>query len=345
MTGPPRIQPFRPKPSLIETRVLDWCARLRLLEGVPFTYMVPYEEMLPSESIRFFHLDMEWLDSLVDGALCATLATSKDAKHDMDTYAKIKEEIRLRETNRRSNAHTGLGIGGLDAEARMTGFLFRSSLVRDHPGLEVTAWTNAGSGQLTQMRILRLDRLSKNVMLCIVDGVPSMVRFQEPAEGIVLGCEVDPNDQSLFVWAKDDEGKVPDNATKIHLAVRGGSMRKRSVLQIRNFATTGPGVSSAAIAHALVQYPEQVDFVTGVDIGGATTIRNPDAPGSSPSSGSGSSAGLTFTLGTSAGRTRSIRIAGPDWSESSASKSSYRPTTKPGRKIDFSMKKDRGGVL
>lgn len=37
--------------------VLQWLTRLRLLEGVPFSYIVPSNEMLPNESIRFFHVD------------------------------------------------------------------------------------------------------------------------------------------------------------------------------------------------------------------------------------------------------------------------------------------------
>ena len=37
--------------------------------GVPFSYIVSSEEMLPNESIRFFHMDRNWLDALVDGAL------------------------------------------------------------------------------------------------------------------------------------------------------------------------------------------------------------------------------------------------------------------------------------
>ena len=49
--------------------VVNWLSRLRLLQGVPFVYIVPTEEMLPNESIRFYHMDRNWLDSLVDGAI------------------------------------------------------------------------------------------------------------------------------------------------------------------------------------------------------------------------------------------------------------------------------------
>src|SRR5262245_19805440 len=45
-----------------------WLGRLRLLKGVPFNYLIPDEGMLPPESIRFFYLDMNWVDALLDGA-------------------------------------------------------------------------------------------------------------------------------------------------------------------------------------------------------------------------------------------------------------------------------------
>ena len=40
-------------------------ARLRLLHGVPFSYLVPDANLLPPESIRFFYIDRAWTDALV----------------------------------------------------------------------------------------------------------------------------------------------------------------------------------------------------------------------------------------------------------------------------------------
>ena len=34
-------------------------ARMRLLQDVPFQYLVPTEEALPVESLRFFHIDQK----------------------------------------------------------------------------------------------------------------------------------------------------------------------------------------------------------------------------------------------------------------------------------------------
>ena len=40
-----------------KSQAMRWLTRLRLLEAVPFQYLVPTEEALPVESIRFFHID------------------------------------------------------------------------------------------------------------------------------------------------------------------------------------------------------------------------------------------------------------------------------------------------
>ena len=55
--------------------MLAWFANLAMLEGVPFNYLVPDERMLPPESIRFFHVDQDWIDALIDGAFSIGRAT------------------------------------------------------------------------------------------------------------------------------------------------------------------------------------------------------------------------------------------------------------------------------
>ena len=58
-----------PRVTPLELRA--FLARLRLLDGVPFSYLVDDSELLPTESIRFFYLDRAWTDALVQGALTA----------------------------------------------------------------------------------------------------------------------------------------------------------------------------------------------------------------------------------------------------------------------------------
>ncbi|WP_344809261.1 hypothetical protein [Microlunatus ginsengisoli] len=52
----------------VPAAIVDWLGRLHTLLGVPFGYLLPDEEMLPPESIRFFRLDEAWIEALIDGA-------------------------------------------------------------------------------------------------------------------------------------------------------------------------------------------------------------------------------------------------------------------------------------
>src|SRR6266545_4609179 len=70
-----------PPAPLLPDIVRTWLARARLLEGVPFQHLVPDSELLPPESIRFFHVDREWTDALVQGALSVGTITTVDRLH------------------------------------------------------------------------------------------------------------------------------------------------------------------------------------------------------------------------------------------------------------------------
>src|SRR5579871_6432114 len=56
------------EPPKLPDGVKKWLTRLMQLSGVPINYLVPDEAMLPPESIRFFHLDVNWIAALIDGA-------------------------------------------------------------------------------------------------------------------------------------------------------------------------------------------------------------------------------------------------------------------------------------
>ena len=49
-----------------------------LLYPVPFHYLIPNPALLPPESLRFFHLDDNWVDALVDGALSIAVRNAAD---------------------------------------------------------------------------------------------------------------------------------------------------------------------------------------------------------------------------------------------------------------------------
>jgi hypothetical protein len=167
--------------------VATWLSRLLLLVPVPFHALVPAEAMLPVESLRFFHLDRNWMRALLDGALSIGLESSRDTFfHQIigdELEAAAYEAV---ETYRSTLPGTGpapAASGGAPA----SGMLLRSAVVAGWPNLAVQA--TEASGQA--LKTLRMDRLSPNVLLCLFSGVPQTVRIAEPEEGLRFGLDED----------------------------------------------------------------------------------------------------------------------------------------------------------
>ncbi len=95
--------------------VVDFLARLRLLEGVPFAYLVPHDEMLPPESIRFFYINRNWTDAAVEGALSIGGVTSRDRRYLHTLYPELRTAVDNTEHKVRDEALGDLGVEG-DAE-------------------------------------------------------------------------------------------------------------------------------------------------------------------------------------------------------------------------------------
>lgn len=171
----------------------QWLAQLTLLYGVPTEYLIPDPRLLPTESIRFFFLDRNWLDRLVDGALSTGVLSSRDQVFTEaffeQIYAQVDEaQIKLRSTLRNEASNVGTTGGTI------SGFIFRSQVVSGWPGIEINAYQGD-----TLLNIVRMDRLSPNVLLCLFYGVPDRVDFSEPAEGLHFGITRETSAQNFNV--------------------------------------------------------------------------------------------------------------------------------------------------
>jgi hypothetical protein len=51
--------------------ILNWITGKLYLDGIPAQYLIVDPSHLPMERLRFFHIDPNWLDCLIDGALSA----------------------------------------------------------------------------------------------------------------------------------------------------------------------------------------------------------------------------------------------------------------------------------
>jgi hypothetical protein len=172
-------------------------AELRLLHSIPFTYLIPDATLLPPESIRFFYLDRNWTDALVDGLLSIGTFTAAERLQLEELRQVIRDEVDEAErVLRRPDGEERLaGPGG-----PISGFLLRSKLVSGWPGLHVRAY-RVDQGQDAEiipesdpdrLKVLRMERLAPAVLLVLFDGVPEVVHFEEPRQGIQFGAQRPP---------------------------------------------------------------------------------------------------------------------------------------------------------
>jgi hypothetical protein len=189
-------------------------ARLRLLNGVPFSYLVADATLLPLESIRFFYLDRAWTDALVQGVLSVGTITTTDRAQLESVYPFIRNEVDEAErTIRMPEGEARLsGAGGA-----ITGFLLRSRAVSGWPNLHVRGYardvvaddalTTEAESNPERLKVLRMERLAPAVLLVLFDGIPVVVHIEEPRQGIQFGVRYDegqdPSTKSARVKLRD----------------------------------------------------------------------------------------------------------------------------------------------
>jgi len=269
-----------------KSQTMRWLTRLRLLEPIPFQYLVPSEDMLPSETIRYFHIDRNWVDALIDGALSVTLTSTRERQwllkemddgktrysslmEDLDVAENLADEYRNYVTSKSNSTTSTKQVG-----SKLTGFLFRSSVVRDYPGLEIKGYDSGNSSKpwedKNQVSIHRFARLSESIIMVIFNGCPTHIRFQEPAEGIRIGVDGDANQYELKL--KNPDGTLLANGMKINVNKR--SYGDKSVIDVLglydslidkmdsgHLSASFDQQESALIATQMLQYPYQQDFV------------------------------------------------------------------------------------
>ena len=169
--------------------IAQWLAKLRLLSGVPFNYLVPDAGMLPVESLRFFQVDLNWTRSLLEGAFSIGRSTSGDAAHDDVMSARVHGAAHAQSRQIRA-LRPRLG----DPLPHVSGFLLRSAVVSGWPTLEVHAFGADGQPLTT---VLRMERLAPTLLLFIVEGLLDSVAIQEPSEGLHFGTKNDKRLRSL----------------------------------------------------------------------------------------------------------------------------------------------------
>ena len=177
-------------------------ARLRLLHGIPFCYLVPDATLLPAESIRFFYLDRAWTDALEQGVLSVGTVNTGDRAELEAVYPSIRADVDEAEREIRPSDEPQRQYVG--SSGTVTGFLLRSRVVSGWPGLHVRAYrrdvladdelTTAAESDPERMKLLRVERLAPAVLLVLIDGVPEVIHIEEPRQGLQFGARLNPAD-------------------------------------------------------------------------------------------------------------------------------------------------------
>ncbi|KAK0667210.1 hypothetical protein QBC41DRAFT_279498 [Cercophora samala] len=145
--------------------VLKWVLDRMYLADIPAHYLISDPSHLPLETIRFFEVDRNWTDSLIDGAL--SLANHLERSDDMVRRA-------MQHALKRYLATESKGLGRVPP-VPLYGFLLRSELVTAFPDMVVKTEPTPPASQPV---LIRHQLLDTNVMLCLFDRPPTKGSFE-----------------------------------------------------------------------------------------------------------------------------------------------------------------------
>jgi hypothetical protein len=137
-----------------------WLTQLSNFQSIPANYLVPDEQLLPKEAIRFFYIDKDWQVAALSGAF--SVGGTWDAHYQTDvnefnTFLELKDTYQM-------------------------GFLLRSDVVDGWPGLSIDG---IDQNEQKQMPLTRL--LSKDILLCLFKTDVKKVIFHQKTEVMHFG--------------------------------------------------------------------------------------------------------------------------------------------------------------
>lgn len=193
----PDVQDLPPFPEKLK----EWFKDLSLLKGVPFNYLVPDERMLPVESIRFFSLNMAWIHYLLDGAF--SIGRTSDAQHQKDL------------------AH--LPHPASNPYSTVSGCLIRSDVIAGWPALLVDGYrqkasSNSPIADSEHCKLLRMERLSPQVLIVLFKGNVQTVDIHQKSEAMHHGFNVDES-LNLYKKLRNSQGLVSDQTLTLSSGV------------------------------------------------------------------------------------------------------------------------------
>lgn len=195
-------------PIEVPDHLKDYADEIRLLKGVPLTYLISDVSELPKESIRFFYVDINWTDALLDGAFSIGRVCRQEGMSDRVLLHKAAEARDYSETPRMKRMHPNhkkkylKNFHGKSEEYTLiSGFIMHSQLVSRMKGLHLYGFDKNGvqEGEKGEpLPILRMETIADDVMLCLFSGDVQEILVEEPKTGLRFGAStVDRQDNRI----------------------------------------------------------------------------------------------------------------------------------------------------
>lgn len=266
-----------PPPRVPET-VENWLGQAMLLYGVPFHYLVPDAMMVPPDSIRFFYLNPDWINCLLQGACSVGRTSQTDELADQllrvrffEVSEKLAAELR---GSAKQAADKRRGIRPDEPQSAflhwpLSGYLLRSAAVEAWIGLEAVArGIDSANKPIDPLQILRMDRLAPDMLLCIYNGKITEIEIRQPPEGIHFGAAPTTDGSYQKDGLRKIDGSHPPadrlaEPVKIGIKTRGqgvvdvndlaGEIRARLNMDVGAF-------TSAEFAFEMIESPAKVTF-------------------------------------------------------------------------------------
>jgi len=230
-------------PPAMPKSVQNWFDDLRLLKGIPFSYLVPDERMLASETIKFFQIDNKWLECLLDGAFSIGRVTNIDHLRDGD--------------HKQSNV----------ADKIYSGVIIRSELISGWPDLVVDAYPKQINNrdfvpqQSAALKRLRMDRLSPNVLFCLFEDASNVIQtvdIHQRPETLHFGLDRAVSGTKRFIKHLRNNRAEHEHKTLDPVSIG----KKTRIVDIADLAANmGEDVDAAQFALEMIEGVQKVRFV------------------------------------------------------------------------------------
>jgi hypothetical protein len=132
-------------PQHLQDKIEAW----KNLENIPYEYIVPEPSVLPTESIRFFQIDPQWINSFLCGAFSIGHTASALSPSTLESFFMNKSNVR-------------------------TGFIINSMVVSGWPDFLVNAYPASAD---IPLKLKRKDTLDTDMRIYIVEGQFNELEF------------------------------------------------------------------------------------------------------------------------------------------------------------------------